>query len=113
MMQYYKGLIAFRKDSTVLRQITANVSRTEYVCELVQKINKIAFVEFTMFNKSTGEKLLVVYNAENKPVDFTLPAGSWNLYINGTQAGTTPILPNQSGAQTAEAISCYVYRLAA
>lgn len=112
MMQYYKGLIAFRKQSTVLRQTTANVSRVEYVCELVKTVKKTAFVVFTMRNAQTGEKLLIVYNAEEKAIDFELPAGNWNLYINGTQAGTTPIETNQSGAKTAAALSCYVYKLA-
>lgn len=112
MTQYYKGLMAFRKESTVLRQTSAVISRSEYVCELVKTIENTAFVEFTMYNKTSGEKLLIVYNAEDKTVDYTLPAGNWDLYITGTQAGTTAIKTNQSGNQTAEAISCYVYKLA-
>ncbi len=112
MMQYYKGLMAFRKGSTVLRQATAKSGRVDYVCELVKTIDDTAFVEFTMKNATTGEKLLIVYNAENKVVDYTLPAGSWDLYITGTQAGTTAIKTAQSGTQTAEAISCYVYKQA-
>lgn len=112
MTQYYKGLMAFRKESTVLRQTSAFISRSQYVCELVETIENTAFVEFTMYNKTTGEKLLIVYNAEDKTVDYTLPAGNWDLYITGTQAGATAIKTNQSGNQTAEAISCYVYKLA-
>ncbi len=111
MMQYYKGLMAFRKESSILRQTTASIRRGVYVCELVKTVDKTAFVEFTMSNKA-GEQLLIVYNAANKAVEYDLPAGNWNLYITGTQAGATPIKTNQTGKQTAEAISCYVYKLA-
>lgn len=111
MMQYYKGLMAFRKESAVLRQTKAAISRHETVCEPVATIDDTAFVEFTMHN-AEGETLLIVYNAENKAVNYTLPAGNWDLYITGTQAGTTAIKTGISGAQTADPISCYVYKLA-
>ena len=110
-MQYYKGLMAFRKESAVLRQTKAAISRHETVCELVATIDNTAFVEFTMHN-AEGETLLIVYNAENKAVNYTLPAGNWDLYITGTQAGTTAIKTGVSGAQKADPISCYVYKLA-
>ena len=112
-MQYYKGLIEFRKSSSILRQTTALVTRTTYVCELVKTEKNKAFAVFTMRNaKNTDEKLLIVYNAEETEMNFELPAGNWNLYIDGTRAGTTALATNQSGAQTAKGLSCYVYKLA-
>ena len=104
MMQYYKGLIAFRKANPTLRlaQITANT------CKIVQKNG--AFVAFTVTNGD--EQLLIVYNAETSAKSLALPAGNWNLYVNGTQAGTTAIATNLTGTQSIAGISCYVFKKA-
>ncbi|MGN1103247.1 MAG: type I pullulanase, partial [Candidatus Coproplasma sp.] len=80
VMQYYKGLIAFRKSCETLRMATAVDAENNPVCEIVEKQG--AFVAFTITNPETGEKLLVIYNANTTESTFTLPTGSWNLYIN-------------------------------
>ncbi len=107
MMNYYKGLMAFRSSCDILRSPIAGNSSIGAVCKLIGK-NK-ASAAFTM-SIGTNEKLFVVYNANETAVQYTLPAGSWNLYINGTQAGTMPISENLTGAQTIDGISCYVFK---
>lgn len=107
MMNYYKGLIEFRASSDILRSATAGNSSIGAVCRLVGT-NK-ASVAFTM-SIGTNEKLFIVYNANETAVEYTLPTGSWNLYVNGTQAGTTAIQENLTGAQTIDGISCYVFK---
>ncbi len=107
MMNYYKGLMAFRSSCDILRSPIAGNSSIGAVCKLIGK-NK-ASAAFTM-SIGTNEKLFVVYNANDTAVQYTLPAGSWNLYINGTQAGTMPISENLTGAQTIDGISCYVFK---
>lgn len=104
-MQYYSGLIAFRKANPTLRL----ASVTAQTCKIIKSDS--AFVAFTITNPN-GEQLLVVYNANAAAKTLTLPAGSWNLYINGTQAGTTAISSNLSGAQSIDGISCYVFKKA-
>ena len=104
-MQYYKGLIAFRKANPTLRLAKINNS----TCKIVSKDG--AFVAFTITG-TDGEQLLVVYNATAEAKSLTLPAGTWNLYINGTQAGTEAISQNLSGAQSISGISCYVFKKA-
>ena len=104
-MQYYSGLIAFRKANPTLRL----ASVTAQTCKIVEKNG--AFVAFTITNPN-GEQLLVVYNANSAAKSLNLPAGSWNLYINGTQAGATAISTNLSGSQSIDGISCYVYKKA-
>ena len=66
---------------------------------------------FTITNPTTGEKLLIVYNAKTTESKFTLPAGSWNLYIDGERAGSSVLESNLTGEQTVSPISCYVYKL--
>lgn len=101
-MQYYKGLIAFRKATPALRLAEIDAQ----TCKIVKKEG--AFVAFTITNGS--EQLLIVYNATESSKELLLPDGSWNLYINGTQSGTTAIETGISGKQTIEGISCYVYK---
>ncbi len=66
-----------------------------------------------MRNFQTGEKLLIVYNANENSVNFALPAGNWDLYINGEQAGNTVIADDIAGGVTQKisGLSCYVYKL--
>lgn len=70
------------------------------------------FVAVTLTDLDTEEKVLVIYNAGEKAVKFNLPAGSWNLYVNGERAGATAIESGLSGEQTIAGISCYAYKLA-
>ncbi len=105
-MRYYRGLIAFRKAHKVLR-----LPSSENVCSLVKADG--ALLVFTMTDSATGETLCVVYNAEEKEKNVTLPAGSWDLYVNAVRAGVTPIETELSDAQTVEKIACYVYKLRA
>ena len=111
MMQYYKGLIEFRKSCDTLRlTYAANERLRKYVCAIDKRDG--AFVALTMTNLDRNEKILVIYNAGDKAYEYTLPAGQWNLYINGTRAGATAIESNLGGKQSIAAISCYVYKLA-
>ncbi|MBD5632694.1 MAG: type I pullulanase [Clostridia bacterium] len=110
MMQYYKGLIAFRKSCPTLRLATAVDEDFKPICKLEKTDG--AFVAFTITNPDTNEKLLIIYNAKEEAVNYTLPTdGAWDLYINGETAGATVIAANQTGAQSIAAVSCYVYKL--
>ena len=108
MMQYYKGLIAFRKSCETLR-LTTTSDRGQNVCTLDAQTNGATIV-FTMTNPYTGEKLFIVYNAAESSVNVTLPEGNWDMYINGQKAGATAIESGLSGAQNIDAVSCYVYK---
>lgn len=108
-MQYYKGLIAFRKSCAALRfNYAINLGTYEYSCELLKRDG--AFAAFTIKDLVSGEKVLVVYNAEENAKEYSLPSGNWDLYVNGTQAGATAIESNLSGKQSIAGISCYVYK---
>ena len=111
MMQYYKGLIEFRKSSELLR-LTVASDRGTMVC-VADSQSSGALLAFTMTNPyNTDEKLFIVYNAGLSNVNVNLPQGTWDLYVNGQTAGATAIATGLSGSQTIEKISCYVYKLA-
>ncbi len=101
MMNYYKGLIAFRKTSGVLRSPTS-----QGVCAMVS--NSGATIAFTMTNGE--ETLFIVYNAGAEAKSVSLPAGTWDLFVNGEQAGAEAIATNLSGKQSIAGVSCFVFR---
>jgi pullulanase len=104
LQEYYKGLIAFRKAHKGLRMTTAEQVRENirFVDGLPEKV-----VAFTI--QQEKETLFIVYNANPKSVEIALPEdGTWNLFIDGEQAGTKVL---GTATQTAEvsAVSCAVY----
>lgn len=108
VLEYYQGLIAFRKAHPALRMTTTedinkNLSFIEDVPENV--------VAYTIDNKPNGEKadsICVVYNANNEEVTVSIPKGSWKVYINGDQAGTEVIETIKGGKITVDPISTLV-----
>ena len=99
-MQYYAGLIAFRKAHVALRSATSegiigNFTQSDGV------------LSFTM--TSGTDIVFVVYNPKNAAVNVTLPEGNWDLCINGTQSGTEAIESGLNGSKSIEGISCYVF----
>ena len=107
MMLYYKGLIALRKHFSALRAATTG-GQGYNVCDLVKAEG--ALLAFTVTDPANAkEQLLIVYNAEKTEKQINLPAGTWALYANGTQAGAEPIVNNLTNSQTISPISCYVY----
>ena len=82
LREYYKGLIAFRKGHPGLRLRDASDVR-----------NAMHFPETGIRNvvavsiKYGKEKLLLVLNANKEAVELKLPLGSWQVYVDGSQAG--------------------------
>lgn len=114
MMQYYKGLIEFRKSSPALRMRNAGGKGPVPQAVVLDEASKNngAFIAVTIADRATGEKLLVIYNGNETAVDYTLPDGSWNLHIDGTRAGSAVLQGGVKGKQSIAPLSCYVYRLA-
>ncbi len=111
MMEYYKGLIAFRKSSETLRS-AAFTDGTNVVCEVDDQTGGTTIaMEMTSLDQS--ETLYVVYNADTEDTTVSLPSGNWDLYVSGMSAGSTALSTGLSGTQTVGAISCNVYRKAA
>ncbi|BBF44596.1 glycogen debranching enzyme / pullulanase [Lachnospiraceae bacterium KM106-2] len=109
VFEYYKGLISFRKAHGALRfktneDINKNIAFLKNLDD-----NVIAYTVNGSFVKGeTSEQLLVIYNPNNYSSTITLPKGNWNLYINDTKAGITPIEKNINSYVQVPAISCMV-----
>lgn len=105
--QYYKGLIAFRKDHPVLRltdakDVAAHVTPVEGL-----DANVTAFATTGGVNGETADNMYVIFNPNQEETKVTLPDGTWSVYINGEKAGTES-LGEVSGEVTVDPISALV-----
>ena len=99
-VEYYKGLIAFRKAHPALRMTTeAEVSST------IATVNGLqgAVVAQQIMPGAGGEEfsIFMVFNAEAKAVTVDLPDGKWTVYVDGEKAGTTALYNAQGKLKVA------------
>ena len=109
---YYKGLIAFRKEHAALRMTTAE----EIAANI--KSDKVAnnVVMFTIKEPSTarkaGESIVVIFNSNKAEQDINLAdyglSGTWKVYINDEKAGTEVLDTITDGHATVAPISAMV-----
>lgn len=85
-VQYYKGLIAFRKAHPCLRlqtreQVTRAVKPVRY-----PNPHAIAFQI-----KDRDKELFILFNADTREVTAPLPQGTWDIHIIDSTAGTASL----------------------
>lgn len=109
-LEFYKGLIKFRKEHPLLR-----LSSTEDVAAKVTPVenldkNVLAFVmdnsDKALENES-AEQIFLAFNPNEKQTSISLPEGKWGVYVKGNKAGTEA-LETVSGSVTLEPISSVV-----
>lgn len=109
-LDYYKGLIAFRKEHPLLRLSTSDeVTSRARAVENLDK-NVVAFILDNADGKLEGEnaeKIFLAFNPNETETTITLPEGTWNVYIKGDKSGTR-ILGSASGTVTVDPISAVV-----
>ena len=107
MLEYYKGLIAFRSEHPALRMTTTEDIEANLAFMDVEQKNVVAY---TIANSPNGEKaknIMVIYNGNEEAVDLTIPEGKWHVYINGEKAGTE-VLDTVEGTVNVAGISAVV-----
>lgn len=103
-VDYYQGLIEFRKAHPALRydtaaEVSANVKNT------YSSANVLAFQ--IDGNAAGDDDIYVIFNANNADKSVSLPEGTWTINVKGNQAGTDS-LGTASGSVSVEAISAMV-----
>lgn len=90
VVDYYAGLIAFRKAHPALRMISAE--------EVAAHITPLPGLDFNVVgchiaSGANGEEneLVAVFNPRKEASVVTLPEGQWTIYIDGENAGTTAL----------------------
>lgn len=105
-IEYYKGLIDFRKTHRLLR-LTDEASVKEKVSVVDTGIDDV--LAFEIKGDSDKEGIFLIFNASTESVDIPLPEGDWKAYIAGNKAGTKAIDGVVSaGSAKAEPISAVV-----
>lgn len=89
--EYYKGLIAFRKAHPVLRLTTAYDVLSHVVAVTCDNPHLCAFQLTGNIPDEPAEELFMIFNASEVTENVDLPAGTWQICIDGEHAGTEVI----------------------
>ena len=103
--EYYKGLIAFRKNHAGLRMTTAEDVQ-KYLKFIEAPANVVAYTIDGEANGEVADQLLIIYNANRETTEVTIPDGEWQVCINAKSAGTKVIEKVSGGKVSVEGISC-------
>lgn len=106
-LAYYKGLIAFRKAHPVLRLTSGYDILSHVVPVTCDNPQMTAFHICGNIAGESAEEMFLVFNADDSAQTISLPAGKWNICINGDCAGLAS-LGTVSGELKIPAISAMV-----
>lgn len=104
---YYKGLIAFRKNHAALRLNNANDVNSNITVVEGLDPNVVAFNVKGKVNGEVADGIFVIFNANNAQKEVTLPDGEWKVCVNGEKAGTD-VIETVTGKATVAPISAMV-----
>ena len=107
VVEYYKGLISFRKAHPVLRLTTAEAVSAHIAVVDGMDENVTAFSLTGGLEGESADAMYIVFNPNAESKEIALPEGNWNVYINAENAGTE-VLDTVSGTVTVNAISAMV-----
>ena len=100
VVDYYTGLIAFRREHPALRMTTAQ--------EVSEKITQLPDLDFNVLGfhiakDANGEQneLVIIFNPNAEATTVTLPEGSWEIHINGEEAGTRALATAEGTVEVA------------
>ncbi len=104
VVDYYKGLIAFRKQHCALRMTKAEDIRSYLDFYILLEPNIVAFE----INHPLDNKICIIYNANNAYKTIHLPDGEWKVYGKGKKAGTKILEVISGGEVSVEPISAMI-----
>ena len=109
VVDYYTGLIAFRKAHPALRMTTAE--------EVEEKITQLPDLEMNVVAShihpgANGEEneIVAIFNSRTADTTVTLPAGEWTVYIDAENAGTEPLATVEGTVTVAATSACVLAR---
>ena len=109
VVDYYAGLIAFRKAHPALRMTTAE--------EVEAHVSQISNLEFNVVAShisagANGEEneIVAIFNPRSNDTTVTLPEGSWTVYIDGENAGTEPLATVEGTVTVASTSACVLVK---
>ena len=104
-VDYYRGLIAFRKAHPTLRLATdAEVREQVFALEGLEH-NVVGF-HLRGSADDPAAAIIVLYNPNKNPTTVQLPKGRWNVCIADQTAGTESLLTVEGGISVAPISAC-------
>lgn len=109
VVNYYRGLIEFRKHHASLRMFRKSVVDENYHWLENREIYRPGVIAYQLdkVKGEVAENIIVIYNSNKNAETVNLPSGEWKICVNEHTAGTTP-LGTVSGSVSVAPISCYV-----
>lgn len=108
VFEYYKGLIAFRKEHPALRMTTTEEIAANLVFTENLPANVVAYQITGKPNGESAQAIYVIHNANRTSVSVELPKGKWSVYINGEKAGTEVLETIKNGTAEVAPVSTMV-----
>ena len=89
VLEYYKGMIAFRKAHPALRLMDSNaVSANVFALpNLESNVLGYRINGGEKVNGETAEAIVAIYNANSAATEVELPEGEWHICVNKDEAG--------------------------
>lgn len=85
IFDYYKGLIALRKNHSAFRMPTQEMVQQHLKFINMHTPNVVAFMMTDHVNDEVWKDILVIYNGNRKPVTVQIPNAEWNLICHDGQ----------------------------
>lgn len=108
MRDYYKGLIAFRKNHPVLRLEDIRDIRDRITFyDIQQGEETICLIDCKGVAGESARKLCMIFNPEREKKEVFLPKGNWEIHVSDDKAGTEN-LGEADGRVTVLPVSCMI-----
>ena len=104
-VDYYRGLIAFRKAHPTLR-LTTNEAVQEQVHPMEGLEPNVVGFQLRGSADDPAASIIVLYNPNQTPTTVQLPKGRWNVCIADQTAGTESLLTVEGGISVAPISAC-------
>ncbi|HVV55130.1 MAG TPA: type I pullulanase, partial [Mucilaginibacter sp.] len=105
---YYKGLIALRKDHPAFRMPSADMIREHLKFSDTGTSNLIAYQLTGNANGDSWKNILVIFNGNTRDKKIKIPAGTWTLAADGDTVNQTGIRKIDSGEIAIPATSAFI-----
>ena len=110
VFDYYKGIIALRKNHPAFR-----MTRTEMIRENLEFLDIPGenFIAYQIKNNANGDRwknILVLLNGSDLNKTFSLPPGNWTLVSDGSKVSESGIGRNRSAVMTIPAMTAFILK---
>ena len=107
LLDYYQGMIAFRKAHPALRMTSGSDVNANIFTLSNLPANVLGYRINGGVNGETAEGIVCIYNANTDAAEVELPDGKWHICVNGEKAGVYS-MGTVSGKVTVEGVSALI-----